>query len=63
MEKIGNFSHSCKIKFGQGKPGYKANGHMEKLEMENMETGNWKWKLETENGNWKLETRNTKLHG
>ena len=32
-----------------------VSGHMEKLEMENMETGNWKWKLETENGNWKLE--------
>ena len=38
-------------------------GHMEKLEMENMEmeTGNGKWKVE--NGKWKLETRNTKLHG
>ena len=27
------------------------NGHMEKLEMENMETGNGNWKLETGNGN------------
>ena len=28
---------------------------MEKLEMENMETGNGNWKLKMESGNWKLE--------
>ena len=30
-------------------------GHMEKLEMENMETGNGNWKLKMESGKWKLE--------